>query len=462
MVGSSIGPTFDGRLGIDVSAPGDSVFTTYNPTSYFATFRFNLIQDGGGFYGRANAVSAAAPQVAGIIALMLEANPQLDAAQVKSILQASARTDNFTGAAPNPMWGYGKVNAYHAVLLAMSPTAAPARISGQVTKSDGQPLGGVTIRLDGAQTVTTITDNSGRYSFANIETGNFYTLTPTLANYNFSPSSRSFSLVGDKSDAVFTGNSDTSASANAIDSTEYFIRQQYLDFLDREPDQGGFEYWTNQINQCHGDAACLRQARISVSAAYFMSQEFQDTGSYVYRLYVGALGRQLNYQEFSTDRQQVIGGDNLEAAKAVFADLFVRRSEFMQKYKGATTAEAYVDALIHNVQQSSGAHLAGQRNALIALYNSGSSINESRSLALRELMEDGAFKSAEYNKAFVLMQYFDYLKRDPEQGGYDFWLNVLDSKEPGNYRGMVCSFITNTEYQARFSPFITHSNSECK
>ncbi len=117
-LGSSVGPTFDGRLGTDLSAPGDSVFTTYNPTSFFATARGNLIQDGGGFYGRASAVSAAAPQVTGIIALMLEKNPRLDAAQVKSILQRTARQDSFTGQTPNPNWGYGKVDAFNAVAFA--------------------------------------------------------------------------------------------------------------------------------------------------------------------------------------------------------------------------------------------------------------------------------------------------------------------------------------------------------
>ncbi|HQQ75992.1 MAG TPA: S8 family serine peptidase [Thermoanaerobaculia bacterium] len=113
--GSSIGPTFDGRLGIDVVAPGDSLFSVYNPKSYWATSRFNLIQDGLGFYGRANAVSAAAPIVTGIIALMLQANPTLDAPTVKSILQRTARGDSFTGAVPNTTWGYGKVDALAAL-----------------------------------------------------------------------------------------------------------------------------------------------------------------------------------------------------------------------------------------------------------------------------------------------------------------------------------------------------------
>jgi hypothetical protein len=124
--GSSIGPTFDGRLGIDVCAPGDSVFTTYNPASWYATFRFNKIQDGLGLYGRVNAVSAAAPIVAGIIALMLEMNPLLDAAQVKEILQQTARSDQFTGQTPNTTWGYGKVDAYAALERVAGPASGPS------------------------------------------------------------------------------------------------------------------------------------------------------------------------------------------------------------------------------------------------------------------------------------------------------------------------------------------------
>jgi len=123
--GSSTGPTFDGRTGVDVSVPGNSVFTTYAPKSHFATFRSNLIQDGGGFYGRADAVSAAAPQVTGIIALMLEKNRNLDAAQVRQMLRQTARTDSFTGATPNPVWGFGKVDAAGAVQLAAQSAATP-------------------------------------------------------------------------------------------------------------------------------------------------------------------------------------------------------------------------------------------------------------------------------------------------------------------------------------------------
>lgn len=113
--GSSAGPTYDGRLGVDLAAPGDSLFTTYNPASHWATFRFNLIQDGLGKYGRASAVSASAPFTTGVVALMLQMDPQLDPERAKQILHETARTDDFTGAVPNPQWGYGKIDALAAL-----------------------------------------------------------------------------------------------------------------------------------------------------------------------------------------------------------------------------------------------------------------------------------------------------------------------------------------------------------
>lgn len=141
--GSSTGPTFDGRLGIDVSAPGDRIVTAYNPKSYWATSRFNLINDGRGLYGIAGAVSAADPIVTGIIALMLEVNAQLDAASVKDILQKTARSDSFTGSTPNATWGYGKIDAYAAVVSAIvrgSESSRSYRIAN---------LGGLSLTSDG-------------------------------------------------------------------------------------------------------------------------------------------------------------------------------------------------------------------------------------------------------------------------------------------------------------------------
>ena len=122
--GSSVGPTVDGRVGVDISAPGDRIVTAYAPRSDWATYPHLLIEDGGGLYGMAGAVSAAAPIVTGIITLMLEVNPTLDALSVKKILQETARADEFTGPTPNPLWGYGKVDAFEALMAVRDRPAA--------------------------------------------------------------------------------------------------------------------------------------------------------------------------------------------------------------------------------------------------------------------------------------------------------------------------------------------------
>jgi hypothetical protein len=352
--------------------------------------------------------------------------------------------------------GYGMWYSF----LGGQPTAADGNIGGTINDAVGAPVSGVIVTLSGTESRAAITDSNGHYGFNNVETNGFYSVTPSLVNYHFSPDSRSFSLVGNKTDATFTAAPDATIVANAIDTSEYFVRQHYLDFLGREPEAGGFNYWSEQVNSCNGDADCVRTRRIDVSAAFFMSQEFKDTGSFVYRLYKGALGRQLRYSEFAADRAQVVGGPNIEASKTAFADTFVQRAEFADKYQGQTTAEGFVDALLQTMNDSAGVNLSGERAALISRYHEGGSMNASRALVVRQLVDNDSFSSAVYNQSFVTMQYFGYLRRTPEVEGYNFWLNVMNN-DPANYRGMVCSFITSAEYQRRFSSVVSHSNAEC-
>ena len=241
----------------------------------------------------------------------------------------------------------------------------------------------------------------------------------------------------------------------------YFVRQQYVDLLGREPDEGGFNYWSDEILRCGSNAACVQARRTDVAAAFFIEQEFQQSGAFIYNLYKGSLGRRPAYGEYTADRRLVVGGPTLDTDKVAFADNFVQRPEFLQKYQASTAPDSFVDALLEQVWESSKVDLAGDRSLLLALYQTGGNTNQSRSLVLQHLISAKEFKEAEYNPAFVLTEYFGYLRRNPEPEGYDFWLNVLSNREPQNFRGMVCSFITSAEYQKRFSSVVTHSNAEC-
>jgi hypothetical protein len=335
------------------------------------------------------------------------------------------------------------------------PTAASTDIIGNVTRDGGGSLGGVVMTLNSSKgTFRAITDSTGGYSFAGLDVGDFYTVTPSLANYTFSPASRSYSLKGSVTDAVFTATPVPTAIANPIDTDMFFVRQHYLDFLSREPEQDGLAYWSNEIARCGTDAACIHNRQIDVSAAFFMSKEFQDTGHFVYLMYKGSYGRLPNYAEFMPDRSQVVGGTTLEEGKAALLNQWVERDEFKTAYPASLTSEQYVQKLLDTAGLGGNTAL---RDSLTQSMNAG----RTRAEILRDVIDNEALKSREYNSSFVLMEYFGYLRRDPEVDGYKFWLNVLNS-EPGNYRGMVCSFITSREYQERFSSFAQHSNRECQ
>ncbi|HKZ78399.1 MAG TPA: S8 family serine peptidase [Pyrinomonadaceae bacterium] len=244
-------------------------------------------------------------------------------------------------------------------------------------------------------------------------------------------------------------------TTNEIDSASFFVRQHYLDFLAREPDAEGLAYWVNEIASCGNDVECVHSRRIGVSGAFFVEPEFQDTGSFVYRLYKASFGRVPSFVEFSADRPQVLGGVNLDQDKVIFADNWVSRDSFKQAYPLTMTAEHFVNKLFDTAQLFP---FAQERQAEIDALQSNS---KSRADVLRTVIEIAEFKTREYNPSFVLMEYFGYLQRDPDQKGYDFWLDVLTNRERGNYRGMICAFITSAEYQLRFAPVVTHTNQEC-
>ncbi|MBA3355918.1 MAG: PD40 domain-containing protein, partial [Pyrinomonadaceae bacterium] len=102
------------------------------------------------------------------------------------------------------------------------------------------------------------------------------------------------------------------AAANPIDTVDFFVRQQYLDFLNREPDTEGLAFWTGEITACGADQRCAEAKRVNVSAAFFLSIEFQETGYLIYKTYAAAFGPTrigstvpLTLTEFSPDVQKV-------------------------------------------------------------------------------------------------------------------------------------------------------------
>ncbi len=141
------------------------------------------------------------------------------------------------------------------------------------------------------------------------------------------------------------------------------------------------------------------------------------------------------------------------------------RPEFISKYPASLTLDQFVDALLLTVKNVSPADLTSQRAALIAL--------GSRGAVIYRLVDDNLqtnpinnrpFIDAEYNRSFVASQYFGYLRRDADIGGFLFLLGQVSAaplRDVARQHAMVCSFITSAEYQLRFSSIVTHSNNEC-
>jgi Domain of unknown function (DUF4214) len=244
-------------------------------------------------------------------------------------------------------------------------------------------------------------------------------------------------------------------TSNVIDNADSFVRQHYRDFLNREADAAGLAFWTNQITSCGVDAQCIAAKRVNVSAAFFLSIEFQATGGTAYLTNKVAYGGLPNYLRFESDaraigRNYVFGQPGaegiLEANKVAFFNEYVSRPEFMNTYNGESD-QMYVNTLISNTGV---AFTQLERDALL---NGLTNHTETRATVLRKISEKPSFAVAEFNSMFVLMEYFGYLRRNPDTPGFNFWLNKLNQFN-GNFVNaeMVKAFINSAEYRQRFGP----------
>jgi hypothetical protein len=231
----------------------------------------------------------------------------------------------------------------------------------------------------------------------------------------------------------------SSVCSNRIDCPEFFLSQQYFDFLGREPDPPGIAAWLGLLNGCApGDTSC---DRIHVSGAFFQSSEFLGRGYFLYRFYPVAYGRKPDFLEFINDFPKVSGflsDAELEARKLVFVAEFMNRPAFMTKFDGLNNTQ-YVDTLLSTAGVT---HPA--RDFWIAALGNGT---RTRGQVLREISESIEVYQKYYNQAFVVMQYFGYLRRDPDALYLD-WIAHLDST--GDSRNMINGFINSVEYRRRF------------
>ncbi len=259
-------------------------------------------------------------------------------------------------------------------------------------------------------------------------------------------------------------------TTNVNDDPATFVGQHYHDFLNRQHDAAGLAFWVNQITSCGGDQECIAIRRINVSAAFFLSIEFQETGFFVIRVQRAAFGRKSDtaasrfmYQEFMRDARQVgedvvigqPGADaQLEANKQAYATEIVTSAAFITRFPIGLSAEQYVDSLFFSAMVTP---TASERQAAITAFGAGGT--SGRVAALRSVADSASLTNAEFNPAFVLLQYYGYLRRNPtdapdgNDNGYQFWLTKLNLFG-GNFINaeMVKAFILSGEYRDRFGP----------
>jgi hypothetical protein len=285
---------------------------------------------------------------------------------------------------------------------------------------------------------------------AYVEPAEFFTIT--LRNVQGA-------AMGTVSSANVTITSDDTQTAtrNPIDEQGFFIRQQYIDFLGRQPEQAGFDFWNNRMNNCPAGQIC---DRIDTSQRFFQSDEFQERGFYVYRLYDAVLGRLPRYAEFVPDVARLNGFQSVaeqRASKDAYLLDFVNRQEFRNLYGQYLTADSsravdpagFVDALSARAGVT-----PASRQTLINNLQSGA---RDPAHTLEDFIltpEISAVGSRFYDRGFITMQYFGYLRRDPEAAGFDFWVGQLigpNAPHRGDYRFMVGGFLQSDEYRFRFA-----------
>jgi Calx-beta domain len=264
-------------------------------------------------------------------------------------------------------------------------------------------------------------------------------------------SSPTGALLGSPSTATITifGNDGIPATQNPIDGVSFFVTQQYIDFLGRLPDSIGLANWVDTLGNCpnggFGEFDNPNCDRVHVSAGFFLSEEFRGRGYFAYKFYEVGLDRRPRYFEFVPDMAEVGGAQSPESevlSKATYTDAFVQRPEFKNRYDSLSNS-LYVDALEINAEV-----ILTNKAALVAALDAN---QKTRAQVLREIVELPSVNDKFFIRAFVAMQYFGYLRRDPDTIGYNNWVNTLTA-DPSNFRHMIFGFLFSDEYRKRFGP----------
>jgi hypothetical protein len=323
----------------------------------------------------------------------------------------------------------------------------------------------------------------GTINFAAGETSK--TFSVPIINDGYAEGNETFSVVlsnaigatlGSPSISTVTiSDNETTDGLNPILQTDaagvsFFVRQHYLDFLGREPEPG--EPWSAILNGCSDQfntnpaSPAANCDRIFVSGSFFGSPEFKDKGFYVIDMYRVAFNRLPTYVEFSTDLASISGTTAAEvfAKRAAYATNFVARTEFTNIY-GAMSNTTFVNHLMSGGQgqnynltsittRDPASPDIGAKVTLTTadLINRLNAATMTRGQVLRAIAQsDEITLNKEAVNAFVASQYYGYLRRTPDTGGFNSWVAHLTAN-PNDFRTMVNGFVNSSEYRSRFGP----------
>ena len=257
--------------------------------------------------------------------------------------------------------------------------------------------------------------------------------------------------------------------SNPIDNQRFFFWQQYMDFLNREPDNGGLLFYTNILSGCGGDAECIKATRAALAANFFRSPEFGQRGGYVANLFNIVIGQRPktpaelfdptkverpHFPEFMSDLAFLSGTDaEANVKKSQLAGIWLGRPEVQAILPNSMTNQQFVQKL----ESTAGVILANE-GALITSLNNGS---QTRAQVLRTVAESSEVVNKFQLQNFVTMQYIGHLRREPEDChgspdppncGYIFHYNRFgQGGDPHQIENLITrGFIESPEYRRRF------------
>jgi hypothetical protein len=319
-------------------------------------------------------------------------------------------------------------------------------ISGWVTKdSDGTGIQNVTVRVYSSSSnyVSVSTDSSGNYTVEGLPSGNYYVRTSNSQGYadewynnvNVKVAGSGWPPAGatvvSVAQGLITANINFSLSGTPLNDTTEFVKQQYRDFLNREAEPGGLAYWVNMI-----DSGAMTKAQVIES--FFWSQEFGLKIAPIVRLYFAYFLRIPDYAGLMFWINAYNSGWSLSG----ISDFFASSPEFVATY-GSLTNEQFVTLVYQNVLGR--APDAGGYAFWVDELNSE---RRTRGRVMLEFSESTEYKGLSNNQVYVTMMYIGMLRRSPDEEGFNFWVNYLDSGNSG--LALINGFLYSQEYADRF------------